>query len=267
MLLATAFQMVEVSSLRALLRSTRGDAVVLVVTALATVAFDLVTAVLLGLVVAGIYALRQVARSARLDEIPLDDSDHTPEEQPLIDEHIVAYRLEGPLFFGAAHSFLLELSEVSDVRVVVLRHVAGRHPRCHRRLGPRRHDQAPRRREASPCCCPGYDRSTARSSSGSGVYDELAHERHVFDTTPEAIAHARVHAARVAHVAGGGQAVADTPVGPRSRTRPTVRRRGRPARCRTGRATAASRATRASGSGRARRTASARPAGCRQRRW
>jgi len=32
-----------------------------------------------------------------------------------------------------------------------------------------------------------------------GVYDELAHERHVFATTPEAIEHARAHARRVAH--------------------------------------------------------------------
>jgi SulP family sulfate permease len=34
-----------------------------------------------------------------------------------------------------------------------------------------------------------------------GVYDELAHERHLFPSTPEAIAHARSHAAR--HVAHG----------------------------------------------------------------
>ena len=68
--IATAVRMVEVSSLRALLRSTHGDALVLGVTALATVVFDLVTAVLLGLAVAGIYALRQVARVARMDEIP-----------------------------------------------------------------------------------------------------------------------------------------------------------------------------------------------------
>ena len=30
-----------------------------------------------------------------------------------------------------------------------------------------------------------------------GVHDRLAHERHLFATTPEAIAHARDHAARV----------------------------------------------------------------------
>ena len=44
-LIATALRMVKVSSLRPLLRATRGDAVVLVLTAVATVAFDLVTAV------------------------------------------------------------------------------------------------------------------------------------------------------------------------------------------------------------------------------
>ncbi len=33
----------------------------------------------------------------------------------------MAYRLDGPLFFAAAHHFLLELSEVADVRVVILR--------------------------------------------------------------------------------------------------------------------------------------------------
>ena len=59
--IATVVQMVEVSNLRALMRATRGDAVVLVATALATVVFDLVTAVIVGLVVAGLYALQQVA--------------------------------------------------------------------------------------------------------------------------------------------------------------------------------------------------------------
>ena len=58
-LVATAVQMVRVSSLTALLRSTRGDAAVLAITAAATIAFDLVTAVLIGLVVAGFFALQQ----------------------------------------------------------------------------------------------------------------------------------------------------------------------------------------------------------------
>ena len=43
-----------------------------------------------------------------------------------------------------------------------------------------------------------------------GVYDQLAHERHLFDTTPEAIAHARVHAGRIAHEAASTEALPRT---------------------------------------------------------
>lgn len=120
-LLATAVRMVEVGSLRAMARATRSDAVILVLTAVATLVLDLVYAVIIGLVVAGALALRAVAKQARLDQVPLDRGDHSAEEHALLAEHIVAYRIDGPLFFAAAHRFLLELTEVADVRVVILR--------------------------------------------------------------------------------------------------------------------------------------------------
>ncbi|WP_329596351.1 SulP family inorganic anion transporter [Streptomyces pseudovenezuelae] len=120
-LLATAIRMVEVGSLMAMARATRSDALILVLTAVATLALDLVYAVVIGLLVAAALALRAVSRQARLDQVPLDRGDHSAEEHALLAEHIVAYRLDGPLFFAAAHRFLLELSEVADVRVVVLR--------------------------------------------------------------------------------------------------------------------------------------------------
>ncbi|MGW1195467.1 SulP family inorganic anion transporter [Streptomyces sp. NPDC002536] len=123
-LIATAIRMVEVGSLRAMARATRSDALVLILTAAATLALDLVYAVLIGLGVAGILALRAVAKQARLDQVPIKadlPGDHSAEEHALLAEHIVAYRIDGPLFFAAAHRFLLELSEVADVRVVVLR--------------------------------------------------------------------------------------------------------------------------------------------------
>jgi sulfate permease, SulP family len=120
-LLATAIRMVEVGSLRAMAKATRSDALILVLTAVATLALDLVYAVIIGLVVAGALALRAVAKQARLDQVPLDRGDHSVEEHALLAEHIVAYRIDGPLFFAAAHRFLLELAEVADVRVVILR--------------------------------------------------------------------------------------------------------------------------------------------------
>jgi SulP family sulfate permease len=120
-LLATAIRMVEVGSLRAMAKATRSDALILVLTAVATLALDLVYAVIIGLVVASALALRAVAKQARLDQVPLDRGDHSAEEHALLAEHIVAYRIDGPLFFAAAHRFLLELAEVADVRVVILR--------------------------------------------------------------------------------------------------------------------------------------------------
>jgi MFS superfamily sulfate permease-like transporter len=197
-LIATAIHMVRVSSLAALMRSTHGDAAVLVITAAATVLFDLVTAVLLGLVVAGFVALRQTAKTARLDEVPLDEGDHTEEEQTLLDEQIVAYRIDGPLFFAAAHDFLLELAEVRNVRVVILRmsrittiDATGAHVLA----------DTITRLEARDITVllSGVRSGHERVLRELGVYSGLAHERHLFDTTPAAIAHARVHASRIAH--------------------------------------------------------------------
>ena len=191
-LLATVVQMVEISNLRALLKATRGDAAILITTAVATIALDLVTAVIVGLVVAALYALRQVARSAHVDEMPLDLVDHSAEEQALLNEHVVAYRLDGPLFFGGARRFLLEVAEVSDVRVVILRL------------------SRVQTLDATGATVLGDTIKTLESRgitvllSGIrpdhdnvfqilGIYDHLAHEKHIFASTPEAIAHARAH--------------------------------------------------------------------------
>ncbi|MFJ7082401.1 SulP family inorganic anion transporter [Streptomyces griseus] len=149
-LLATAVRMVEVGALRAMARATRSDAVVLVLTAVATLVLDLVLAVVIGLAVAGLLALRAVAAEARVDRVhPYDDG--VPElpgaqtyggevpELPGSESYegggdadgggelagsagqVVAYRVEGPLFFAGAHRSLLELGEISGVRVVILR--------------------------------------------------------------------------------------------------------------------------------------------------
>jgi MFS superfamily sulfate permease-like transporter len=198
-LLATAAQMVQASSLLALLRSTRSDAVVLVITATATVLFDLVTAVLAGLVLAGALALRELARSARVDETPLDHSDHSDEERALLRQHVVAFRIDGPLFFGAAHASLLELAAVQDVRVVVLRmsRVVALDATGAAVLA-----DTVKRLEARgiTVLLSGVRDEHSNVLARLGVYDQLAHERHLFRTTPEAIAHAQLHAARTQHL-------------------------------------------------------------------
>ncbi|GIJ20019.1 SulP family inorganic anion transporter [Micromonospora lutea] len=189
-LLATTVRMVEAASLRALARSTRGDALVLVLTFAVTVIWDLVTAVAVGVAVAIVVALRAIARSAKLEQVPLDSSEHTAEEQALLAEHIVAYRLDGPLFFAAAHTFLLRLSDVADVRVVILRmsrvstiDATGAHV-----LG-----DAIRRLQGRGITVllsgimPGHDQVL----DALGVADQLRRDGLIFPDTPAAIAYAR----------------------------------------------------------------------------
>ena len=120
-LFATCVRMVETSSLIALVRSTRSDGLIVCLTFAVTVALDLVTAVGVGVAVAIVLALRAVAGSARIDAVSLDEGDHTEEERALLAEHVIAYRIDGPLFFAAAHRLLLELPDLVEVDVVILR--------------------------------------------------------------------------------------------------------------------------------------------------
>ena len=201
-LVATAVRMVEVSSVRALFRSGRSDAAVLALTAVATIALDLVMAVALGVLVAGGIALRQLAREAAVTEVPLRPmtGDRSEEEHALLDEHIVAYRLDGPLFFAGAHTALLELSELSDVRVVILR--MGRVAALDSTGAAVLRDtiQQLERRGITVLLSGVPDRHTAVLDA-LGVYESLSHEGHLFTSTHEAIVHARRHAARAPHEA------------------------------------------------------------------
>lgn len=190
MLLATTVRMVEVGSLSALARATRGDAVVLVLTFVVTVVFDLVTAVAVGLGLAVVLALRAVARASRLDQVPLDAGDHSVEEQRLLSEHIVAYRFDGPLFFAAAHRFLLELSEVADVRVVILRmsRITTLDATGAQILG---HAIARMERRGITVLISGVKPGHGQVLAALGIAGHLQRDGLIFPGTPAAIAHAR----------------------------------------------------------------------------
>ena len=67
-LMVTAVRMIEPHNVRAVVRATCSDAIVFALTALATVAFDLIFAIELGMAVAAVLALRSVA-AQRFDHI------------------------------------------------------------------------------------------------------------------------------------------------------------------------------------------------------
>ena len=108
---------------------------------------------------------------------------------------MLVYRLDGPLFFGAASRFLAELTSVSDVRVVVLR------------LGNLAMLDATGARALSEIIEQFDDRGIAvvlKVSSPAhrkllhtvGALDRLDRSGHVASDLPTALAHARTHALR-----------------------------------------------------------------------
>jgi sulfate permease, SulP family len=193
-LMVTAVRMIEIHNVRAILHSTRSDAVVLALTAVATIAFDLIVAVEIGVAIAVVLALRSVARTATVtpEAIPEIDGDA---EAELLHEHIITYRLDGALFFGAAQRFLHELSMVGDVRVLILRlpDLQVLDATGAQALGEIVADLEGRH---ITVLLKGPRPEHARVLRAVGSLDQLAHEHHVFARLDDAIEHARLHVAR-----------------------------------------------------------------------
>ena len=203
-LLVTAYRMVEVSTARAVLTSTRGDALVFVLTAVGTVAFDLVTAVELGLGVAVLLALRHLARTARAVAEPLvDDGIDSSTEHSLLEGQVLAYRLDGPLFFAVADRFLREITATADVRVVILRlgSVAMLDATGARVLG---EIVEHLHRRGITVLVKGVSGEYRRLLSAVGTLAPLVERGHVFATFPEAVAHAARHLGTEPAASGDG---------------------------------------------------------------
>ncbi len=194
-LMVTAYRMVEVHNVRAVLRATRSDAVVLCLTALATVAFDLIMAVEIGIAAAAVLALRHVARTAQVTPIGADELDQD-RAGSLLDEGILTYRLDGALFFGAAQRFLTELTAVSDAKVIVLRlpDIQVLDATGAQALG---QIVAELEDRGITVLLKGPRPEHLRVLTATGALDRLAHENHLFADLDTALAHARTHVARV----------------------------------------------------------------------
>jgi SulP family sulfate permease len=192
-LMVTAVRMIDIHNVRAVLRSTRSDAAVLVLTAAATIAFDLIVAVEIGVAVAALLALRHIAVSSAVTATPVEVLPDT--EVQLLHHHIVAYRIDGAMFFGAAQRFLTELTAVSDVRVVILRlpDMQMLDATGARALGA---VVSELERRGVTVLLKGPRPEHLRILAAVGALSHLADERHVFERLDDAIAHAESHVAR-----------------------------------------------------------------------
>lgn len=199
-LMVTAVRMVDVRSARAILRSTKSDAAVMVLTALATVVFDLILAVEIGIAVAAVLALRAMAKSSTVapesDDVVATAADHADDERSrLLQQHIAVYRMDGALFFGAAQYFLDELTSVSDVRVVILRLGGVRVIDASGGHALQETISSLRARGITVLLC-GVSQRQHRILDAVGALSALQAQHHVFTSLPEAVEHARGHVIR-----------------------------------------------------------------------
>lgn len=188
-LMVTSTRMISIATVRSVIGSTRSDAVVFVVTAVITVSFDLIYAVLIGIAVAAFFALRALARSSGVHREELPGPAHTG------DERIAVFRLDGALFFGAAERMLERVGEIRGVEVVIIRmsqlqildatgaQVITELIRALERRG-------------VTVLVKGIQTRHLRLAERVGVIASLRHQDHLFEDLASGIEHARSHVVR-----------------------------------------------------------------------
>ncbi|WP_426987325.1 SulP family inorganic anion transporter [Pseudarthrobacter sp. Y6] len=188
-LMVTATRMVSRHTVTAIMRSTRADAFVFILTALITVAFDLIVAIEIGLVAAALFTLRKFATlsSVKREEIP------GPPEAG--DEHIALFRLDGAMFFGAAERVLQEISQVRDIQVAIIRlsqvrmlDATGAHMLVE--------VISALELRGVTVLLKGVQPQHLELVTNVGVIRSLRHHKHLFTSLPEAVEHARSHVLR-----------------------------------------------------------------------
>lgn len=132
MLVIVTLQMVNLATVRTVVRATKADHIVFVVTLLSTLLLNLDTAIYVGIGVS-LALFLQKAASPSLVEYTFNDSGHLTQVQthdPRAHPGISIIHVEGDLFFGAADLFqdeIRRLSDDQDLRVFILRMKNARH--------------------------------------------------------------------------------------------------------------------------------------------
>jgi SulP family sulfate permease len=188
-LMVTAVRMVSVRVVRSVVRSSRSDALVFIVTAAVTVSLDLIVAVGIGIAAAAFFALRTLARSGGVHREEL------PGAAVSGDERIALFRLDGALFFGAADRMLDRVAAITDVSVVIIRmsqlqvlDATGARVVTEMIQG--------LERRGITVLVKGIQPEHLELATRVGVITSLRDERHLFSELAPAIEHARSHVAR-----------------------------------------------------------------------
>ncbi len=118
-LMVTSVRMIEWEAIGLLVRATYSDFGVMILTWTVTIFFDLVLAVEIGLIAAGALFIKRMS-DLNLARIP--ETEAFPPGIPLeLSKQIAVYRVDGPVFFGAAERFVTFLRDEPEVKYLILR--------------------------------------------------------------------------------------------------------------------------------------------------
>ncbi len=189
-LMVTACRMVSPRHVKRILGSTRSDAVAFALTAVITVAFDLIVAIEIGILAAAFLTLRKFAAlgTARTEPLPVSP-------QPG-DDRIVLFRLDGLMFFGVAERLQTELTHLhAHVQVVILRLSQLQYIDA---TGAQALAETIQNleRDGITVLMKGIRPEHQAVLAKVGVLASLRDHRHLFDDLDSAIAHARDHVRR-----------------------------------------------------------------------
>jgi SulP family sulfate permease len=201
-LMVVALRMIEREAAQLIWRSTKSDAFVLVLTMVITIVFDLILAIEVGLVAAGVLFIIRMSSMFQVNPEDLakvsvphrESTDQARSEQALLKKHIVVYRVDGPIFFGAANRFFDQLLKTDDgIKVVILR--MRRVPVMDATGATALITMVERlERRKILIFMSGLQDQPKQLLTRMGVLDELSRDKHhLFETTEEAIAHAYKH--------------------------------------------------------------------------
>lgn len=188
-LMVTAARMVSPLTIKTVIRASRSDALVFLVTAAITVSVDLIIAVGIGIAVAGILALRTLSKRSGVYRVDL------PGPPQPGDERIALFRIDGSLFFVAADKITEEIWTQAWVDVVILRlsQIQGIDSTGAHSLGEL---IASLERKGITVLIKGIKREHLGLMQHLGVIGALRDPNHLFEELPAAVAHARAHTAK-----------------------------------------------------------------------
>ena len=122
-LIVVSYNMSEWRAFKALLKAPKSDVIVLLITFVCTVVFDLVVAISIGMIIAMFLFVKRVSDTTEIrnlvDERVFDKDIATVLEKA--DGKIHVYQVNGPMFFGVVQEFIAKMKELeSSVEVVIL---------------------------------------------------------------------------------------------------------------------------------------------------